>query len=109
EAATPAAPPPDTAAEREATAAVRNFRVNLNGENLKIWRGEFHRHTEFSPDGGGDGGLLDMWRYAIDAAGLDWIGDGDHDYGNGREYTWWTTQKAVTLFTLDGRFVPMFC
>ena len=35
---------------------------------------------------GGDGGLLDMWRYAIDAAGMDWIGDGDHDYGNGREF-----------------------
>jgi hypothetical protein len=88
---------------------VRDYRVTLGNQTLRIWRGEFHRHTEFSPDGGGDGGLLDMWRYAIDCAGLDWIGDGDHDYGVGREYSWWTTQKAVTLFTLPDHFVPMFC
>ena len=88
---------------------MRDYRVDLGtGETLRIWRGEFHRHTEFSPDGGNDGGLLDMWRYAIDTAGLDWIGDGDHDYGNGREYSWWTTQKAVTLFTLPGHFVPIY-
>jgi hypothetical protein len=99
----------DTDAERQAIRAIRDYRVDLGtGETLRIWRGEFHRHTEFSPDGGGDGGLLDMWRYAIDSAGLDWIGDGDHDFGNGREYSWWTTQKAVTLFTLPGHFVPVY-
>lgn len=87
---------------------MRDYRVQLGDETLQIWRGEFHRHTELSPDGGGDGGLLDMWRYAIDAAGMDWIGDGDHDYGNGREYSWWTTQKAVTLFTLPNHFVPVY-
>ena len=107
--AQPAAPAADVEGEREAIRAMREYRVNLNGESLRIWRGEFHRHTEFSPDGGGDGGLLDMWRYGIDAAELDWIGDGDHDYGSGREYSWWTTQKAVTLFTLPSHFVPMFC
>jgi hypothetical protein len=87
---------------------MHEYRLDLNGEKLQIWRGEFHRHTELSPDGGSDGGLLDMWRYGIDAAALDWIGDGDHDYGSGREYSWWTTQKAVTLFTLPNRFVPMY-
>src|SRR6266545_4566432 len=46
---------------------------------------------------------------ADDAADLDWIGDGDHDYGSGREYSWWTTQKAVTLFTIPEHFVPMYC
>lgn len=104
----PAAPAPDVAAERADIQRMRDYRVQLGDETLRIWRGEFHRHTELSPDGGGDGGLLDMWRYAIDAAGMDWIGDGDHDYGNGREYTWWTTQKAVTLFTLPRHFVPVF-
>jgi hypothetical protein len=98
----------DTDSERKAIDAMHQHRLDLNGEKLRIWRGEFHRHTEFSPDGGGDGGLLDMWRYGIDAANLDWIGDGDHDYGFGREYSWWTTQKAVTLFTLPNHFVPMF-
>lgn len=104
----PAAPSADTAAERADIQRLRDYRVTLGDESLRIWRGEFHRHTELSPDGGGDGGLLDMWRYAIDAAGMDWIGDGDHDYGNGREYSWWTTQKAVTLFTLPEHFVPVY-
>jgi hypothetical protein len=106
--ATIAQPTPYTDSERAMVKTMRDFRVNLNGENLRIWRGEFHRHTEYSPDGGNDGGLLDLWRYAIDAANLDWIGDGDHDYGVGREYSWWTTQKAVTLFTLDNHFTPVY-
>jgi hypothetical protein len=104
----PATPTPDVANEQAAIQAARDFRINLNNETLRVWRGEFHRHTELSPDGGGDGALLDMWRYAIDAVGFDWIGDGDHDYGNGREYSWWTTQKAVTLFTIPNRFTPVF-
>ncbi|MCA9192352.1 MAG: exo-alpha-sialidase [Planctomycetales bacterium] len=98
----------DIQREREDIQRMRDYRVELGNESLRIWRGEFHRHTELSPDGGGDGGLLDMWRYAIDAGGMDWIGDGDHDYGIGREYSWWTTQKAVTLFTLPERFVPVY-
>jgi len=104
----PAPAAPDVAAEREAIKTMHDYRVTINGESFRIWRGEFHRHTELSFDGGNDGGLLDMWRYGIDAADLDWIGDGDHDYGTGREYSWWTTQKAVTLFTLPNEFVPMF-
>ncbi len=104
----PVAPASDVPAERSDIDTMRSYRVKLGDETLQIWRGEFHRHTELSPDGGGDGGLLDMWRYAIDAAGMDWIGDGDHDFGNGREYSWWTTQKAVTLFTLPEHFVPVY-
>jgi hypothetical protein len=104
----PATPIQRTADENNDVAAARVTELNLNGEKLSIWRGEFHRHTELSPDGGADGGLLDMWRYAIDAANFDWIGDGDHDYGSGREYSWWTTQKAVTLFSIPQRFTPVF-
>src|SRR6185437_8847873 len=104
----PDKPGADVEEERAAVKAAREYRVNLNGETLRIWRGEFHRHTELSPDGGGDGGLLDMWRYTIDAVALDWVGDGDHDYGSGREYSWWTTQKAVTLFTIPQHFTPVF-
>jgi len=71
-------------------------------------RGEFHRHTEISGDGGNDGPLEDMWRYAIDVAAMDWLGCGDHDNGNGREYTWWLTQKTTDAFQLPGRFDPPF-
>ncbi len=49
--------------------------------NLRIVRGEFHRHSEISMDGGNDGTLLDQWRYAIDTGALDWIGCCDHDNG----------------------------
>jgi hypothetical protein len=104
----PATPTDDTVAEQKAIETMRAYRINMNGETLRIYRGEFHRHTELSQDGGNDGGLLDMWRYAFDAADLDWIGPGDHDYGSGREYSWWTSQKTVTLFTLPKHFIPMF-
>lgn len=49
-----------------------------------------------------------MFRYAIDAAGFDWIGNGDHDNGAGREYSWWLTQKFTDAYTVKDRFTGMF-
>ncbi|MBM4050931.1 MAG: hypothetical protein FJ279_38030, partial [Planctomycetes bacterium] len=86
---TAAAPLPEVAEELKAVKTIRDYRVQLGSETLRLMRGEFHRHTEISGDGGGDGPLLDMWRYGLDAAYMDWIGNGDHDNGNGREYSWW--------------------
>ena len=95
--------------ERKAIEAIRDYRVNLNGETLRIWRGEFHRHTELSPDGGGDGGLLDMWRYTLSTPSA--------STGSATATTTTATaantpggppRRRVTLFTLPGRFVPMF-
>ncbi len=96
-------------AQREArhVAAIRAYRTQVGGQTVRILRGEFHRHTEISSDGGGDGTIYDMWRYAIDMAALDWIGFGDHDNG-GREYGWWLSQKTTDLFHLPGTFTPMF-
>ena len=74
--------------ESDDIARMREFRFELSGKTYRLMRGEFHRHTEISGDGGGDGSLQDMWRYALDAANMDWIGNGDHDNGGGREYTW---------------------
>lgn len=104
----PATPPASVAEEAGAAKTLRDYRVNLGNETLRLWRGEFHRHTELSQDGGGDGALLDMYRYAMDASYMNWVGNGDHDNGSGREYSWWITQKTVTLFTLPGAFVPMY-
>jgi hypothetical protein len=59
-------------------------------------------------DGGADGSLEDMFRYAIDAAGMDWIANGDHDNGAGREYPWWLTQKFTDVYHVPGAFTPMF-
>ncbi len=104
----PAAPSPARARESAAVARMREARVRVGGKELRAFRGEFHRHTEISWDGGGDGMLMDMWRYALDAADFDWIGNGDHDNGGGREYPWWITQKTTDLFRVPGRFEPVF-
>ena len=98
------APDAGSQSERNSVALLRGYRKG----NLRIVRGEFHRHSEISMDGGGDGTFLDQWRYAIDGAALDWIGCCDHDNGGGREYTWWLTQKITDIFYSPGQFSPMF-
>jgi hypothetical protein len=95
-------------AEDEAVRRCREYRVEVGGKKYQLLRGEFHRHTEISWDGGPDGSLEDMWRYAIDVAAMDWIGNGDHDNGAGREYPWWLTQKTTDAYHIADRFTPMF-
>jgi hypothetical protein len=94
--------------ELEAVARMREYRVKLDGKEARLLRGEFHRHTEISGDGGGDGPVIDAMRYFIDAAYMDWGGLGDHDNGGGREYFWWIEQKLSDAYKLGGRFIPMF-
>jgi hypothetical protein len=86
-------------------ARIRSHRFDVGGKKLHLWRGEFHRHTEISAHRDADGLLEDAWRYAIDAAGLDWIGVGDHDNGFGSEYMWWLMQKTADLYHNPPRFV----
>ena len=95
-------------AEDAAVKRIREYRIETGGKKYQLLRGEFHRHTEISWDGGPDGSLEDMWRYAIDVAAMDWIGNGDHDNGAGREYPWWLTQKTTDAYHVAGRFTPMF-
>ncbi len=95
-------------AERAAVERVRKYRVEADGKKYQLLRGEFHRHTEISWDGGPDGSLEDMFRYAIDAAAFDWVGNTDHDNGAGREYPWWLTQKLTDAYHVPGHFTPMF-
>jgi hypothetical protein len=100
----------DKAAAQELAAVkrIRAYRAEVAGKKYQLLRGEFHRHTEISFDGGSDGSLEDMFRYAIDAAGMDWIGNGDHDAGSGREYTWWIIQKYTDAYHVKNVFTPMF-
>jgi hypothetical protein len=97
-----------TEAERADVARMRKYRVKTDGKEYRLLRGEFHRHTEMSWDGGADGSLEDMFRYAIDAADLDWIANADHDNGAGREYSWWLTQKLTDAYHVKDRFTPLF-
>ncbi|MBM4083294.1 MAG: hypothetical protein FJ272_00725, partial [Planctomycetes bacterium] len=102
----PAAPTAST--EAEDVKRIRAYRAESGGKPVRILRGEFHRHTEISGDGMNDGALLDMWRYGLDAAAMDWIGNGDHDNGGHREYPWWIIQKTTDVFHVGEAFVPMF-
>ncbi|HEY3839065.1 MAG TPA: DUF3604 domain-containing protein, partial [Bryobacteraceae bacterium] len=94
--------------EQSAVAGMRSYRFRGAEGELRILRGEFHRHSEISMDGANDGALLDQYRYIIDAAAMDWVGCCDHDNGAGREYTWWISQKLTDIFYNPGKFVPMF-
>jgi hypothetical protein len=98
----------ESAAQRAAVKRIRDYRIKNDGREYRILRGEFHRHTEISWDGGADGSLEDMFRYAIDAAAMDWIGNGDHDNGAGREYSWWLIQKFTDAYHVPQAFTPMF-
>jgi len=94
--------------EEEQVRMMRNYRTQIAGANVQVLRGEFHRHTELSGDGGRDGPLIDAYRYLIDAAYMDWAGCCDHDNGGAREYWWWISQKLTDAYNLGPAFVPMF-
>ncbi len=98
---------PAVAAENASVKLMRAHRVRTGGKTFQYLRGEFHRHTEISWDGAPDGSLEDMFRYAVDAAQMDWIGNGDHDNGAGREYPWWLTQKFTDAYHTPA-FTTMF-
>jgi hypothetical protein len=100
-------PPTVDRTDAAAVAKLHSYRGGPDG-NLHVIRGEFHRHSEISMDGGSDGTILDQWRYALDAAALDWVGCCDHDNGGGREYSWWITQKLTDIFNAPNKFTNMF-
>src|SRR6266702_1000383 len=47
--------------------AIRAHRITIGGAEHRIVRGDLHRHTELSTDGGGrqDGSMVDFSRYMI--------------------------------------------
>jgi hypothetical protein len=103
-----ASSPPIHPNEPEDIARMRQYRIIAGGSTYRLLRGEFHRHTELSNDGGNDGALEDMWRYACDVAALEWIGNGDHDNGGSKEYMWWLVQKTTDLYHNPPGLTPLF-
>jgi hypothetical protein len=89
--------------------AVREYAADVAGKRLRIVRGDFHRHTELSWDGGGgnDGSLQDFYRYMIDAASMDFGASTDHQ-GGAWPYWWWYTQKMTDMYHVPGAYVPIF-
>ncbi len=87
---------------------VREYRAKLGDRTWRIARGDNHRHTDLSWDGNRDGSLDDSYRYAMDAAGFDYLGVCDHQAGMSIRYNWWRLQKAVDLYTIRDRFTPLY-
>ena len=84
---------------------IRKYTIDYKGKKLRLFRGEFHRHTEYTAHRDQDGLLEDSWRYSLDASSMDWMGNGDHDNGFGYEYMWWQIQKITDLYHNPPNFV----
>ena len=54
-------------------AAVRAYVVSSGEKRYRIYRGDMHRHTDVSQDFKYDGSLIEVYRYALDAAGFDYV------------------------------------
>ena len=94
--------------EKEDVARIRAYRTSVNGTEYRILRGDFHRHSEISNDGSGDGSIEDYYRYNLDAASMDTGILTDHNMGGDAEYSWWRTEKSYDLFRIRGRYLPLF-
>src|SRR5215831_14900923 len=88
--------------------------MTLGGKTYRLLMGDAHRHTDIRGHSGVDGSVLDTYRYAMDAAQLDWLGTSDHNevvanWPDGlRDYQWWTVQKTVDLMTHPPVFIGMY-
>ncbi len=89
--------------------AIRGYRTTVGGRSVQIVRGDFHRHTELSWDGGGgnDGNLQEFYRYMIDAAAMDFGASTDHQ-GGSYDYWWWYSQKMTDMHHLPGAYTSIF-
>ena len=103
-------PPPAQASPRRPRET-----MTVDGRTYHLLLGDCHRHTDIEPHRGPDGSILDTYRYAIDAAQMDFVGTADHtDTLAGRnpeglrDYQWWWTQKAVDLMTHAPHFMGIY-
>ena len=82
--------------------------MTAGGKQYSIYRGDMHRHSDVSQDFKYDGSLLEIYRYAIDAAAFDYLAITDHQAGFDQEFTWWQNQVLVDLFQVAGAFTPLY-
>lgn len=93
------------------TARDRRHRWQHEGDRFTLFWGDLHRHTDFSncrsPD---DGCIVEHFRYAYDAGGIDFLATTDHtDQGRGyADYEWWQTQKLADMFHTPGFFLTLY-
>lgn len=91
-------------------AVIRGYEVRNSGNIYHIYRGDTHRHSEFSMDGNNDGALNQTYRYAIDAVQLDFLAQTEHNGDGGPDvpYINWLLQQMSDLMNLPGVFTPMY-
>ena len=91
-------------------ARLRGYEITSGGKTYKIYRGDTHRHTEFSMDGNNDGSLLQTYRYSVDVAALDYLLASEHNGSGGpnNEYINWLLQQTVDVFSYAGAFQPYY-
>lgn len=85
--------------------------MQAGDETYTLLLGDCHRHTDVRGHSAVDGSIEDTYRYAIDAAQMDFVGPSDHNEVLGgrwpdslRDYQWWYAQKMVDLFTHAPKF-----
>jgi hypothetical protein len=111
--ATTVLPPTKKPAIPSARAAQRPPGATVADKAYTLFYGELHRHTDLSRCYSmADGSLDDAFRYAIDAAALDFVGITDHacdlNWGNPAGQVWWRTGKANDRHHLRAAFVPLY-
>jgi hypothetical protein len=94
--------------ERQDVERIRSYRTTVGGTEYRILRGDFHRHTDISNDGSGDGSIEDFYRYMIDVASMDTGVLTDHNMGGDVEYNWWRTEKSYDVFRIPNGYTPLF-
>ncbi len=96
--------------EHRNLAAIHGYEIRDAGKTYRIYRGDTHRHSEFSMDGNNDGSLNQSYRYAIDAAQLDFLAHTDHNGDGGPDvpYISWLLQQMSDLMNLPGTFTPFY-
>jgi hypothetical protein len=91
-------------------AAIHRYEIRNDGKTYHIYRGDTHRHSEFSMDGNNDGSLNQSYRYAMDAAQLDYLAQTEHNGDGGPDipYISWLLQQMSDLMNLPGMFTPFY-
>ncbi len=87
----------------------KTYQMEVGGEKYHVTWGDLHRHTDLSFDGYSDGSLYDCYRYAIDAAQMDFLGPSEHVLPEKADtsYMWRMVDKAVDIYKIPGVFYPL--
>ena len=99
------------------------YETKVGGKTYRLYYGDLHRHTDIVGHGWTDLSISGQFRYALDAAELDFMATTDHNQtynmvASGErtvgkedalgEYGWWRTQKVADMYLFPGRFVSLF-